>query len=113
MKFFWNTEQPNFTSLSIAFKRDLVVLVVHPQLETFTALVVWSTVAMLWPCRKTFEQLVDSLKETVVFDEDQSALLAIALFICCSILRMSEKKLEWKLRGYLSHFFIIPEKNPI
>ena len=108
---FWNTEQPYFTSLSIAFKRDLVVTVCHPQLETLTALVEWSTVAMRWPCRKTFEQLVASLKETWVFEELQLPLLEIAKFIALSILRMGEK-IRVNTAWNLSHPYIIA-KNPL
>ena len=106
-QFFWNTEQPNFTSLSIAFKRDLVVTVCHPQLEILTALVAWSTVAMLWPCRKTFEQFVLLLNSTRVFDELQSTLFEIALFICCSILRMKVKRIRVNKVWNLSHPYII------
>ena len=82
---FWKIEKPVLTSCKIAFNLDLVVGVSHPHELNFTELVPWSTVAMLWPCRKTFEQFVNSLYSTWVFDKDQFPLLEIAKFICLSI----------------------------
>ena len=87
-KFFWNTRAPNLTSWRIAFKRDFVVGVCQPQELSLIALVSWHRVAMRCPCRNTLEQFVESLNSTRVLEELQSVLFAIALFICCSILRM-------------------------
>ena len=82
---FWKIEKPVLTSWRIAFNLDLVVTVSHPQELNFTECVPWSTVAIMWPCRKTFEQFVDSLYSTAVLESDQLPLLEIAKFICCSI----------------------------
>ena len=103
---FWNTEQPYLTSLSIAFNLDLVVTVCHPQLEILTALRLWSNVAIWWPCRKTLEQFVESLKETWVLDELQLPLLEIAKFMALSILRMWWR-IKVKIAWCLSHLYII------
>lgn len=82
--FFWNTLQPVLHSVKIAFSLDFVVTVSYPQDESFNAWVLWSRVAMLWPCRNTWLQFVESLKTTVVFDPAQFALLERAKFICFS-----------------------------
>ena len=110
--FFWNTLQPVFNSNKIAFNLDFVVTVSYPQDESFNAFVVWSRVAMLWPCSKTWLQLVDSLKVTVVLDPDQFDLLERAKFICFSSFLINALFVDYSIiitdfrdnRGKSGHF---------
>ena len=88
---FWNTRSPTSPcSERIAFRRDLVVLDCQPPSKR--RMKVSPTSAILLPWRNTVERLASSSKVTAVFADRQFWLLEMALFICCSILRMREKK---------------------
>ena len=106
-KFFWNTLAPYLTSWRIAFKRDFVVGVCQPHELSLIALVSWHRVAILCPCRKTEEQLLESLYSTRVLDRLQSLFWVSAWFIALSICLIREKCF-----GLLDSY-IIPIKKPL
>ena len=88
-KSFWNTPSPAMqNSEHNAFRRDLVVFDCQPPSKM--VIVVSSTMAILLPWRYTNE--TPSMVTTSVFPDFQFLFAWIAAHICCSILRMSEKR---------------------